>query len=171
MEGCQTAILIAVLLAIGTPAFSAPALRNGFVNYDERQCRLAIEQSVDSMEKALAHNNLGVLYLQENENPAKRMEFSAAIAPNPNEFNSFLGPGGVEQQASNHEAAIPDFTRACQLTTSPIEDFWLGQACEEKGTCSRAQNVHVAALHLAPGMGEAQSRHESARKRTEGTVQ
>lgn len=134
----------------------------------ERQYRLAIAQSIDPIENAQAHNNLGTLYLQTHDNSAAQIEFSAAIARNPNEVNSYLGRGIVEQQAFNHEAAVADFTRASQLAPSPLAYFWLGQAYEGKGDFNRAQNAYLAALRLAPGMNEARARLESLHERTEG---
>lgn len=137
----------------------------------EREYRVAIERSADPLEKAQAHNNLGALYLQAKNNSAAQKEFSAAIALNPYEANSYLGRGIVEQQAANHEAAIADFTQASQLQPAPAAYFWLGQAYEEKGDYNRARNAYMTALRMAPGMSEAQTRLEMVRKKTEGTPQ
>jgi len=137
----------------------------------ERQYRMAIDWSVDPIEKAHAHNNLGALYLEGGDTSAAQKEFSSAIALNPNEVNSYLGRGLVEQRASNYDAAIADYTRASQLAPSPIAFFWLGQAYEGKGDYNRAQGAYVVALRLAPGMSEARTRMDVLSKRTEGAQQ
>jgi Flp pilus assembly protein TadD len=135
----------------------------------EREYRLALERLVDPMEKAQAHNNLGTLYLQIKQIPAAQKEFTEAIALNPNEVNSYLGRGILEQQSANYPGAIADFTEASRLQPGPAVYFWLGQAFEGAGDYNRAQNAYVAALRMAPGMSEAQARLETVRKRAEGT--
>lgn len=137
----------------------------------EQEYRLAIERSLDPMEKAQAHNNLGALYLQLNAIPPAQKEFTEAIALNPNEVNSYLGRGILEQHAANYPAAIADFTEATTLQPAPAVYFWLGQAFEGAGDYNRAQNAYLAALRMAPGMSEAQARLEMVRKRTVGTSQ
>ncbi len=145
--------------------------KQGQMSESVREYRLAIERSADPLEKAQAHNNLGALYLQAKSNAAAQAEFSAAIALNPNEVNSYVGRGIAEEQEANHEAAIADFTQASKLQPAAAVYFWLGQAYEEKGDYNRAQNAYVTALRMAPGMSEAQTRLEMVRKRTEGAPQ
>lgn len=158
---------------MSTPHYDLAVMlqRQGRWREAERQYRMAIDRSVDPIEKAHAHNNLGSLYLQGNDHSAAQEEFSNAIALNPDEVNSYLGRGFVEQQASNYDAAIADYMQASQLAPSPLAFFWLGQAYEGKGDCKRAQAAYVVALRLAPGMSEAQTRLELLLKRTEGAPQ
>jgi len=158
---------------LSTPHYNLAVIlqKQGHPSESERQYLLAIERSADPLEKAQAHNNLGAMYLQANENAAALAEFSAAIALNPDEFNSYTGRGIVEQRTANRDAAIADFTRSSQLRPAPAVFFWLGQAYEGKGDYARAQNAYAAALRLAPGMSEAQARLEMVRKKTEGTPQ
>jgi protein O-mannosyl-transferase len=130
--------------------------------------RVAIQRSADPIEKAQAHNNLGALYLQAKEYPAAMVEYSTAIALNPYEFNSYMGRGIVELRTSNYDAAIADFAQASELGPAPAAYFCLGQAFEAKGDYTRAQNAYLAALRMAPGMRDAQTRLEMIRKKTEG---
>jgi tetratricopeptide (TPR) repeat protein len=123
-----------------------------------RQYQLAIGTSVDRFEAAQAHNNLGALYLQTRNLGAAKSEFSAAIALNPGEFNSYVGRGMIEQQNWEFDAAIADFSRAAETAPSPLAYFWLGRALESKGELRRAEQAYVRALQLAPGMTDAQAR-------------
>jgi protein O-mannosyl-transferase len=123
-----------------------------------RQYRLAIAVSSDRLEVAQAHNNLGALYFQAQNLPAAISEFTAAIALNPNEQNSYLGRGLIEQQSFKIDASIADFSRAAAIAPSPMACFWLGRALESKGDYRRAASAYGAALQLAPGMAEARER-------------
>ena len=158
---------------LSTPHYNLALIlqKQGRGSEAEREYRMAIERSADPLEKAQAHNNLGALYLQAKNNAAAQAEFSAAIALNPNEVNSYLGRGIVEQQAENHEAAIADFMQASKLQPAPAVYYWLGQAYEGKADFRQAQDAYMTALRMAPGMSEAQTRLELVRKKTEGTVQ
>jgi tetratricopeptide (TPR) repeat protein len=123
-----------------------------------RQYQLAIATSTDRFETAQAHNNLGALYLQAKNLGAAKSEFSAAIALNPGEFNSYVGRGIIEQQGWNFDAAVADFSRASEIAPSPLAYFWLGRALESKGELRRAEQAYKRALQLAPGMTDAQAR-------------
>jgi len=155
---------------IADPHYNLAVLlqKQGHWQDSEREYRQAMERSVDTMEKAQAHNNLGALYLQLNAVPAAQEEFTEAIALNPNEVNSYLGRGILEQHAANFPAAIADFTAASKLRPGPAVYFWLGQAFEGAGDYDQAQNAYQAALQMAPGTREVQARLEMLRKRMEG---
>ena len=137
----------------------------GDTNEASRQYRLAIANSSDPLELAQAHNNLGILDLQANKSAEALVELSAAIALNPNELNSYIGRGVVELQFWNADAAIADLSRALTIAPSPIAYFYLGQALEMKGDFAHAENAYSAAVRLAPGMREAQSRLEALHKK------
>jgi tetratricopeptide (TPR) repeat protein len=123
-----------------------------------KQYQLAIANSSDRTEIAQAHNNLGAVYLQEKDMGAAKSEFSAAIAMNPSEANSFLGRGMIEQQGWDYDRAVADFTSASQIAPSPLAYFWLGRALESKGQTRQAENAYAMALQLAPGMPEVRAR-------------
>ena len=127
----------------------------------ERQYRTAIAMSVDPLEIAQSHNNLGMLYLATQNYPAALGEFNAAIAANANEQNSYLGRGIIEMQKFDVDTAVADFSRAAQIAPSPNAYFWLGRALEAKGDSQRAAKSYGAALQLAPGMSEARARLEA----------
>jgi protein O-mannosyl-transferase len=131
-----------------------------------RQYQLAINASSDHFEAAQAHNNLGVLYLDVKNLPAAKAEFSAAIALNPNEHNSYIGRGMIEQEGWDFDAAIADFSRASRITPSPLAYFWLGRALESKGEPTKAEAAYQLALQLAPGMTAAQERLATLQGRT-----
>lgn len=133
-----------------------------------RQYQLALAFSADETEKAQAHNNLGVLFLQSRDFAAARKEFSAAIALNPGEQNSYIGRGMIEQQSWDFDAAIADFSRAIEIAPSPLAYFWLGKTLEGKGDVSGAERVYLAALRLAPGMSDARARLEALRSKAQG---
>jgi tetratricopeptide (TPR) repeat protein len=133
-----------------------------------RQYQLAIAFSVDQVEKAQAHNNLGVLFLQSRNFVGARKEFSAAIALNPREQNSYIGRGMIEQQFWEFDAAIADFSRAIEIAPTPLGYFWLGKTFESKDDFGRAERAYLAALQLAPGMTDAQARLEALRNKPQG---
>jgi Tfp pilus assembly protein PilF len=123
-----------------------------------RQYKLAIMNSTDRAEIAQAHNNLGALYLQAKEFGVAKAEFSAAIALNPEEANSYLGRGLIEQQGWDFDAAVADFSKAAAIAPSPIAYYWQGRALESKGEAERAADAYQRALRLAPEMNEARTR-------------
>lgn len=123
-----------------------------------KQYQLAIATSSDRTEIAQSHNNLGAVYLQEKDLGAAKAEFSAAIAMNPSEANSFLGRGMIEQQGWDYDAAVADFTSASEIAPSPLAYFWLGRALEGKGQTRKAETAYAMALQLAPNMSEARAR-------------
>jgi protein O-mannosyl-transferase len=133
-----------------------------------RQYQLAIAFSADQIEKAQAHNNLGALFLQSRNFAAARNEFSAAIALNPREQNSYMGRGMIEEQFWEFDEAIADFSRAIDIAPSPLGYFWLGKAFESKDDFSRAERAYLAALQLAPGMNDARARLEALRNKPQG---
>jgi tetratricopeptide (TPR) repeat protein len=123
-----------------------------------RQYKLAVMNSRDRGEIAQAHNNLGALYLQAKEFGVAKAEFSAAIALNPEEANSYLGRGLIEQQGWDFDAAVADFSKAAAIAPSPIAFYWQGRALESKGEADRAADAYQRALRLAPEMNEARTR-------------
>ena len=136
-----------------------------------RQYQLAIALSVDQIEKAQSHNNLGALFLQSRNFAAAKTEFNAAIKLNPSEQNSYIGRGMIEQQFWDFDAAVADFSRAIDIAPSPLAYFWLGKTLEGKGDYSRAEGAYLAVLRLAPGMKDAQARLEALRGRAQGGSQ
>jgi Tfp pilus assembly protein PilF len=136
-----------------------------------RQYQLAIALSVDQIEKAQSHNNLGALFLQSRNFAAAKTEFNAAIKLNPSEQNSYIGRGMIEQQFWDFDAAVADFSRAIDIAPSPLAYFWLGKTLEGKGDYSRAEGAYLTVLRLAPGMKDAQARLEALRGRAQGGSQ
>jgi len=128
-----------------------------------REYRLSIPLFSDPLEAAQAHNNLGILFLSLQNNSEAMKELSAAISLNPAEQNSYIGRGTIELQSFNIDAAIADFTRAAQVSPSPIACFWLGRALETKGDYPRAAAAYNAALQLAPQMNDAKVRLDALR--------
>jgi Tfp pilus assembly protein PilF len=127
------------------------------------QYHLALAVSYDPLEAAQAHNNLGILYLDSQQYAEAMKELSTAIALNPNEQNSYIGRGKIELQSWNLDAAVVDFSRALEISPSPMSCYWLGRALETKGDYQRAASAYAAALHLAPGMAEARARLQALR--------
>jgi protein O-mannosyl-transferase len=137
--------------------------RENMVTEAEREYRIALWLATDWMEAARAHNNLGVLYMSEQQYSNATAEFDAAIKLNPAEYNSYMGRGRIELQASQFDAAIGDFAHAAQISETPEVFFRLGTAFELKGEAQRAAEAYQAALQLAPGFGEAKARLEALR--------
>jgi tetratricopeptide (TPR) repeat protein len=133
------------------------------LNDAEREYHAALALSSDQAEIVQSHNNLGILYLGEQNYPAAMAELSAAIALDPNEQNSYIGRGTIEMQMMNVDAAIADFSKAAQVAPSPIAFYWLGRALESKGDTPQAMRAYAAALQLAPAMAEARARLEFLR--------
>ncbi len=123
-----------------------------------RQYQLAISSSVDPIEAAQAHNNLGIMYLQANDSAHAMSELGAAIDLNPNEMNSYIGRGMIELKSWNLDGAIADFSRATEIAPSPLACYWLGRALETKGDSRGAASAYAAALQMSPGMTDARAR-------------
>lgn len=129
----------------------------------EQEYRAALDRSVDPMEQASEHNNLGMLYLATQHYPAALGEFNAAIKLNPYKHNSYFGRGTVEMNQFDYENAAADFAQAAQISPSPQAYFWLGRALEAKGDMKSAAGAYVGALRLAPGFAEAKARLDALR--------
>jgi protein O-mannosyl-transferase len=137
--------------------------RQNHLNEAVREYRQSFPLFSDPLEAAQAHNNLGILFLSLQNNSEAIKELSAAISLNPAEQNSYIGRGTIELQSFNIDAALADFTRAAQISPSPIACFWLGRAWETKGDYSRAAAAYNAALQLAPQMNDAKVRLDALR--------
>lgn len=124
----------------------------------EHEYRAALALSSDQAEIVQSHNNLGVLYLGKGKFADALREFTAAIALDPTEQNSYIGRGTVEMQTEDVDAAIADFAKGAQIAPSPLALYWLGQAFERKGDTPQAVRAYAAALQLAPGMADARAR-------------
>jgi Tfp pilus assembly protein PilF len=112
--------------------------------------------------QASVHNNLGVIFLRSGYLPQARSEFSLAISLNPLEQTSFIGRGSIEFQQRDLNAARDDYSRAAQISPSPVAFYWLGRTFEDQGDPTSAFMAYRAALHLAE-MPEARSRFDALR--------
>ncbi len=130
-----------------------------------QEYQLALKYGSDQIEAAQTHNNLGVLFNQIGRQDAAVTEFTAALALNPLEQNSFLGRGMIEYQQRNLDAALPDFERAAQIAPSPLALYWRGRVLEDKGQLSAAAEAYRSVLKLAPGFGDAQQRLENVKSK------
>jgi len=137
--------------------------RQNHLDEAAREYRQSIALFSDPLEAAQAHNNLGILYLSQQNNAEAINELSAAISLNPAEQNSYVGRGTIELQSFNVDGAIADFSHAAQLSPSPLACFWLGRAEEAKGDYPRAAAAYNAALQLAPQMIDAKVRLDALR--------
>ena len=154
---------------LASPHYNLAVLlqKHNQLNDAEHQYRAALALSSDQAEIVQSHNNLGILYLGEQNYPEALTELSAAIALDPNEQNSYIGRGTIEMQTMKVDAAIEDFSRAAQIAPSPIAFYWLGRALESKGESQQAVRAYGAALQLAPAMAEARARLDSLRAKPE----
>ena len=134
-----------------------------------RQYQLAISTAADPLVAAQAHNNLGVMYLQVHDSASAMTELSAAIALNPDEMNSYMGRGMIELQSWNLDAAIADFSRATEISPSPVSCYWLGRALETKGDLRRAASAYATALQMSPGMTDARTRLAALQAKSGGS--
>jgi len=130
-----------------------------------REYELALQYSSDATEAAQTHGNLGFLLLGQDNPTAAAHEFSAALDINPDKQNSLLGRGIAEYRLSNLDPAVSDLTRAAQIAPLAQADYWLGRALEDKGLRDASANAYAAALHLSPGMSEAQQHLDGLRGR------
>jgi len=126
------------------------------------QYELAIRYTSDATEAAQTHSNLGFLLLESDPKTAIE-HFTAALQINPDKQNSLLGRGIAEYRQGNLDAAVSDLMRAAQIAPMAQADFWLGRAFEDKGQVQAAASAYGEALHLAPGMVEAQQRLDALR--------
>jgi tetratricopeptide (TPR) repeat protein len=132
--------------------------KNNQLDDAEHEYRAALALSSDQTEQEESHNNLGVLYLEEQKYAAATTELDAAIAIDPNAQNSFIGRGTANLQMGNLDAAVTDFARAAQIGPSPMALYWLGQTLERRGEAQGAVQAYTAALKLAPAMSAARTR-------------
>jgi tetratricopeptide (TPR) repeat protein len=140
-------------------------LRQNRLDEAQNEYEIVIQNGSDALITAQAHNNLAVIFTQENQ-PAKAFrEFDAAIRLNPNELNSFLGRGSIEYQAGNFDAALADFTRATQIAQSPTAYFWLGRSFESKGDSRSAISAYDDAVRISPGFAAARDHANALRAR------
>ena len=119
---------------------------------------MSIAHAGDTEQASQAHNNLGVVYLSQNNLTAAIGEFDKAISINPYEMNSYLARGTVEYQLGKMDAALADFMHASSLGRSPIAYYWLGRAYEAKGDFPHAKSAYDIALQLAPSLQDARAR-------------
>ncbi|MGA7848287.1 MAG: tetratricopeptide repeat protein [Terriglobales bacterium] len=138
--------------------------RKNELDQAQREYQLALQYASDEREAAQAHNNLGVLFNQLGRRDVAVAEFTQAIVLNPHEQNSLVGRGLIEHEQGKLDAALQDFTRAGQVTPSPLAFYWQGRVLEEKGQPSAAAEAYRAALKLAPDFGDTQVRLENVEK-------
>jgi protein O-mannosyl-transferase len=154
-------------LASGHYNLAVSLQRHNQLEVAEREYREALLLSTDLTEIVQSHNNLGILYMAEHKYPEALTELNAALALDPNQQNSYIGRGTIEMQTMNFNAAIADFSRAAQISPSPLALYWLGRALEAKGEVQKAQTAYEAALRLAPGMTDARTRLQALQARRE----
>ena len=145
-------------LASGHYNLAIALQRHNRLDEAEREYRAALALSTDQTEIVQSHNNLGIVYMAKRKYPEALAELNAAIALNPDEQNSYIGRGTIEMQTMNLNAAVADFAKAAQIAPSPLAEYWLGRALEEKGEVQQAENAYAAALQLAPGLTDARTR-------------
>jgi tetratricopeptide (TPR) repeat protein len=154
----EAAVRLIPDLAVAHYDYGLALQRQGRLTEAAQQYQFAIRFSVDRFEGAQAHNNLGVVYMQSGNPDMAESEFGVALELNPNEVNSRLARGVLEQQGGQFDAALADFTRAAQTAPSPIAYFWLGRALESKGDVVQAESAYQHALQLAPNLADARAR-------------
>jgi len=132
--------------------------RAGYLVEAERAYRLALAGSPDEIAAARIHNNLGALLLQKGQAGKALQEFTAAIALNPREQNSFIGRAELEYGAGRIPDAIQDLNRALQVTPSATAYLWLGKSLEAQQDWAGSAQAYQAALQLDPGLAEAKQR-------------
>jgi len=164
----EAAVRLTPDLAVGHYNLGVLLQRDGRAEEAAREYRVVLALSPHSLEAGQAHNNLGILYLASKNYAAALPELDAAIALNPNEQNSYIGRGTIELNSWEYAAAVADFTRANQISPSPIACYWLGRALESQGNFAQAEKAYGEALQLAPAMGEARSRLEALHGRAAG---
>jgi tetratricopeptide (TPR) repeat protein len=132
--------------------------RQNEMNRALQEYQLALKYASDVREAAQTHNNLGVLFNQLGRKDEATADFTAAIALNPDEQNSFIGRGLIERDEGNVDAALEDFSRAAQIAPSPLAFYWEGRVLEDKGRLSAAAEDYRSALKLSPDLDDAQAR-------------
>jgi tetratricopeptide (TPR) repeat protein len=139
-------------------------LRRNELNQALLEYQLTLRYGPDKREAAQTHNNLGVLFNQLGKRDQAAAEFTAAIALNPYEQNSFLGRGQIERDEGKLDAALQDFQQATKIVASPLAHYWEGRVLEDEGEPGAAADAYRAALKLAPDFREAQLRLEDLQK-------
>lgn len=130
----------------------------------QQEYQLVLKYAPDEQVAAQTHNNLGALYDQLGARDQAAAEFTAAIALNPYEQNSFVGRGLIEHQEGKLDTALADFKRAAEIAPSPLALYWQGRVLEEQGQSSAAAEAYRSALKLAPGFGDARIRLSNIEK-------
>ena len=138
--------------------------RQNELNRALQEYQLALKYASDVREAAQTHNNLGVLLNELGRKDEATAEFTAAIALNPDEQNSFIGRGLIEHDEGRLDAALQDFSRAAQIAPSPLAFYWEGRVLEDKGQLKAAAEAYRSALKLSPDLSDAQARLERIEK-------
>jgi Tfp pilus assembly protein PilF len=129
-----------------------------------QEYQLAVQYASDQHEVSQAHNNLGVLLNQLGKKDEAFVEFTHAIAANPEEQNSLIGRGMIEFDAGRFDAALEDFGRAVKIAPSALANYWQARVLEEKGQIAGAADAYRAALKIAPNFEDARLRLNSVEK-------
>ena len=138
--------------------------RQNELNPALQEYQLALKYATDAREAAQTRNNLGVLFNQLGRKDEAMAEFTAAIALNPYEQNSFIGRGLIERNDGKLDAALQDFARAAQIAPTPLAFYWEGRILEDKGQVIAAAEAYRSALKLSPDLSDAQARLERMEK-------
>ncbi len=151
---------VQLLPTLPAPHYSLGTLlqRQNQLDRAQREYQLALKYASDNQEAAQTHNNIGVLFNQLGRRDDAVAEFTQAIALNPSERNSFIGRGIIEHDENELDAALQDFTRASQVSPSPLALYWQGRVLEEQGKLAAAAEAYRAALKLAPNFGDTEVR-------------
>ena len=154
-----------------TPTLSTPHYNLGVLLHRQNELdralqeyQLALKYGPDEREAAQTHNNLGALFNQLGRRDEAVAEFTAALALNPFEQNSMIGRGMIEREEGKLDAALQDFTRATQVSPSPMAFYWQGRVLEDKGQLPTAAEAYRIVLKLSPNFGDAQARLENIEK-------
>ena len=122
------------------------------------QYLLALSRMSDPLELAQTQNNLGVLYMGRKQYPEALAHFDAAIQTNPSEMNSYLGKGLLQFTLGQTNNALESFTRAAEISPSPLAWFWTGRCYEARGEKDLAIRAYQITLGLSSQFTDARVR-------------
>jgi tetratricopeptide (TPR) repeat protein len=122
------------------------------------------EEAVEHYENALkespnfcpAHNNLGSLYLSQQNLAAAQTEFEAAVKANPNDAQAHLNLANVMMLSKSYDAAAHEIDEATKRQPdSAYVEFLQGSLYSHTGHPDQAEKSLQKAIELDPKMSQA----------------
>ena len=106
-------------------------------------------------DNAVAHNNLGTVYLNQKETKRAEEHFAAAVQINPRYPEALVNLAICREEKQDTEAARDLFEQSLAVQETPAGHYNLANLLSAAGEMESAEQHYLAALRLKPEMAEA----------------